>query len=134
VFHDSQTIATLTGVVMARQAARKFSPRKTDMNITSKDVSDWMREQLKKTHELNEYGNVEISIRGFRNYDPTGPCFSIYCNPALRIGEQPNIEQCFAALSGKTTKQQADELREQAAKLLTQANEIESNAQKEPTT
>jgi glutaredoxin len=104
------------------------TPKTMTPQITSADISAWMVEQLAKTHEKHEYGQISVTINQYRDY-PAVPKFSIYCGK-----DQPTsrycmtIEECFEDLSKQTTKSMADMKRAKAAELLAEADAIETKA------
>jgi len=94
--------------------------------ITSQDVSAWMVEQLAKVHELQEYGQVNVEINQFRHNEAV-PRFSIFCGrDEPESGSCASIEECFEKLSKITPKTIAANKREQAARLLAEADAIEA--------
>ena len=55
------------------------------------------------------------------------PVFSIYLGEEYgHQNEHPTIEECFAKLASMSPKSRAEKLRDQAAALLKQADELES--------
>jgi len=98
--------------------------------ITSQDVSNWMRQQLDRAHKTSEYAAVTVFINQYRKYpegsDPIAK-FSIYCGQGnANARELESIEACFSALAEFKPIDIAKAKREQAAKLLAEAEQIES--------
>ena len=99
----------------------------TTTKITSQEVSDWMQEQLAEALKLSKYGDLKIQVNGFReSNEPTR--FSIYLgNDDLRDArDMDSFESCFEFLEGQPIKTKADLKRDQAAKLLAEADAIEA--------
>ena len=96
--------------------------------ITTEDVSNWMREQLTKAHEISDYACVTVHINQYKEMaDYAKTRFSVY------LGEQygPTIEcylmeDCFVQAAKQTPQSRAEKLRGEAAELLKQAEELDA--------
>ena len=96
--------------------------------ITTEDVSNWMREQLTKAHQISDYASVTVQINQYKEMaDRAKTRFSVY------LGEQygPAIEcylmeDCFVQAAKKTPQSRAEKLRADAAELLKQAEELDA--------
>ena len=95
--------------------------------ITSEQVAEWMQQQLAKAHELSDYAHVTVEINQYK-VTPTAAKFRIFCGKGFETRDHQTIEDCFEQLAAITPKSQADQLREQAARLLAAADEIEAKA------
>ena len=66
-------------------------------DITSQDVSNWMREQLEKAHEINDYASISVRVSASRDsYDKT-PIFAVYLGKGW-CEEGPSLDGCLARL------------------------------------
>lgn len=80
--------------------------------ITSQDVSAWMREQLAKAHELNDYASLTVRLSAYTGQEHNGPVFSVY----LSTGHQwecRTMEDCFRHLEANPPKSQLEIISEE---------------------
>jgi hypothetical protein len=102
-----------------------------DKNITSADVSQWLREQLAKIHEVHDYGHIQISLPALRATEGKHALFSIYCGDGIQSGEHKTIEACLERIQRKCMPDLAQAKRLAAAALLADALAIESKTANE---
>jgi hypothetical protein len=102
--------------------------------ITSADVSAWLKEQLTALHETHDYVAITLEINQFRDGSADAEQrVSIYTGrdkPGSK--DKRSVEECIADMATQTPQSRADKLREQAAELLTKANEIEAQTETKP--
>ncbi len=103
-------------------------------NITSADVSAWLKERLSELHEKHKYAAITVEISQYRDgmMPPTAK-FTTYTGqnqPASR--DKLSLEECIADMATQTPKSRADQLREKAAQLLAEADEIEAQTETKP--
>ena len=97
--------------------------------ITTQDVSNWMREQLAKAHELSNYGSITVTVSQFKDSIAGQPSvrYRIYLGDEYGDAvESGGIEGCFAVLAKVTPQSRAEKLRADAAELLKQAEELDA--------
>jgi hypothetical protein len=94
-------------------------------NITSEDVSQWLREQLAKVHAIHDYGHIQISLPALRATEGKHALFSIYCGDGIQSGEHRTIEACLERIQRRCMPDLAMEKRRFAAALLAEAAAIE---------
>jgi hypothetical protein len=100
-------------------------------NITSAEVSQWLREQLAKVHEVHDYGHIQISLPALRATEGKHALFSIYCGDGIQSGEHRTIEECLDRIKLRHLPDLAMEKRRFAAALLAEASAIESKIDNE---
>lgn len=86
------------------------------MNITSTEVSNWMREQLAKAHQLNNYASITVRLEGFRDSN-TNVEYSIYLGKG-REWSGWSIEECFARLKANPPKSELEIISEEIDALI----------------
>jgi hypothetical protein len=103
-------------------------------NITSADVSAWLKEQLSELHDTHEYAAITVGISQYREgTNPPWARFSVYTGSGQPAShEKASIEECIADMATQTPKSRADQLREKAAKLMAEAEEIEVQTETKP--
>jgi len=97
--------------------------------MTSNQINQWMRDQLALVHGVSNYGSITVQICGFR-HGTSDAVFSIYCDPFRASAQRSTIEECLEEV-GDTERYAtlAEEKRAQAARLITEAIEIEQTIQ-----
>jgi hypothetical protein len=95
------------------------------MTITSKNVSEWMQQQLAKAHEAQDYANITVGISSYRE-QATSAEFNIYCGQFHKSENHSNIEDCFDDLAAIPPQKISDFKRDQAVKLLAQADALDA--------
>ena len=95
------------------------------MTITSEQVSEWMQQQLAKAHEIHDYANITVGISSYRE-QVTSAEFNIYCGQFHKSENHSNIEDCFDDLAAIPLRKISDFKRDQAAKLLAQADALDA--------
>ena len=102
--------------------------------ITSKEVSEWMQQQLAKAHEIHDYANITVGISSYREVVASAE-FNIYCGQFRKSKNHNNIEKCFDDLAEIPPQKISDFKRDLAAKLLAEADELDAaEAMKNQTT
>ncbi len=98
--------------------------------ITSENVSQWLREQLAKVHEVHDYGHIQISLPALRATEGKHALFSIYCGDGIQSGEHKTIEACLERIQRNHMPDLAMAKRKFAATLLADAKAIEAKIAK----
>jgi len=98
-------------------------------DITSADIAAWLQVQYAEARKLNttdSYANIEVGYSGFNTVN--GPAeFSVYFSAAHKA-KGASFEECFEKLRRITPQSIAAEKREAAAKLLAEADDIETKS------
>ena len=89
-----------------------------------------MQAQLAELHKTHEYAAITVRINQFREGAAGISCrFSTYTGKdGPRADDETSIEKCFESMAKQTPKSIAELKRDQAAKLLAEADAIETKA------
>ena len=93
--------------------------------ITSEDVAEWMKQQLAKAHQLNNYAHLQVEINASTQYPDAPVKFSIYLTQFYGTRDRESFEECFEELSEMPRVSIAEQKRKQAAALLAEADKLE---------
>jgi hypothetical protein len=96
--------------------------------ITTEDVTNWMREQLNKAHEIGDYAAIRVELTQFKTGD-SKVRYNIYCSESHVSRDKSTIEECFVELHGQTPQTRAEKLRADASELLKQADGLDAFTQ-----
>jgi hypothetical protein len=94
--------------------------------ITSSDIAAWMREQLSETHQKHEYASITIEVSAYVKQENPIVRFRLYVGNGYDTSIGDSIEECYDHLATQKPRTKAQQLRDEAAKLIAQAESIES--------
>ena len=96
--------------------------------ITTEQVSQWMREQLAKAHELSEYAHIQVHINQTKDSANLAKVrYSIFLGAEFgHHDDKSTIEECFAELGKETPDLRIEKFRSQAAELNKLAEKLEA--------
>ena len=106
----------------------------TTDTITTEQVSHWMRKQLAKAHEFSDYAHITVEINQEKKHaDWANVTCSIYLGEDWPdTAKAGTIEGCFDLVKNMAVRNspqfRAEKIRAYAAKLLAEAEKLETQA------
>lgn len=94
--------------------------------ITSEDIANWMMEQLANTHQKHEYASISVEVSAFVKQKNPSVRFRLYVGDGYDTSNGNSIEECYDHLANQKPRTKAQQLRDEAAKLIARAELIES--------
>jgi len=96
--------------------------------ITSEQVAEWMRQQMERAHDGFKYAQISVEMSAFRESKNPLVTFRIYVGEGYKTAIGSSIMDCYEQLAKQSPKSKAQIKREEAAKLLAEAEKLESES------
>ena len=94
--------------------------------ITSEQVVEWMRQQMTRAHDVFEYAQISVEMSAFRTTENPAVSFRIYVGDGYTTAVGSSIAECYELLAKQSPKSKAQIKREEAAKLIAEAEKLEN--------